>query len=239
MNEKIAVVLAGGAGTRISAVLGALPKCLAPVGGTYFLRLLVNSLFFAGFDRVILSLGQGADAVLKSGILDDGRISYYREISPLGTGGALRAVYKHFSLSRAAVFNGDSIIVGSNYSLLLDFFSANNDSICDILTVYVNDCGRFGAIEFCDGKVKKFKEKDFGAAGFINSGAYCLDVRAFEMLDAEVFSVETDLFPLLIDQSNISALVADGIFFDIGVPIDYKIFADKFETSDSCTVLSH
>ena len=54
---KVAVILAGGLGTRLRAAVPDLPKCMAPVGGRPFLFYVINYLRSQGIEEFVFSLG--------------------------------------------------------------------------------------------------------------------------------------------------------------------------------------
>src|ERR1700722_17338266 len=58
-----AILLVGGKGTRLQAVLSSKPKPLAPVGNIPFLELLVMQLRSQGVRRMIMSTGHLADQI--------------------------------------------------------------------------------------------------------------------------------------------------------------------------------
>ena len=55
--SKEAIVLAGGSGTRLKAVLSDMPKPMAPIGNEPFLAFLLNYLIEEGIEHVVLSVG--------------------------------------------------------------------------------------------------------------------------------------------------------------------------------------
>ena len=63
MIDVPALILAGGLGTRLRAVLPGLPKILAPVRGRPFLSYLLDQLQAAGVREVVLCTGHRADQV--------------------------------------------------------------------------------------------------------------------------------------------------------------------------------
>ena len=89
-----AVLLVGGKGTRLQAVVSSKPKPLALVGNIPFLELLVMQLRSQGVHRMIMSTGHLADQIEET-FGDGGRwnsdIRYSRESQPLGTAGAVKA----------------------------------------------------------------------------------------------------------------------------------------------------
>ena len=87
-----AAVLAGGLGTRLRTVVADRPKVLAPVAGRPYLAHLLDQLYTAGADDVVLLTGYGADQV-RAAFGDAYRGMTLRcsvEPEPLGTGGAVR-----------------------------------------------------------------------------------------------------------------------------------------------------
>ena len=59
-----AIVLAGGFGTRLKAVVADVPKPMAPVAGRPFLEILLTVMAGKGFTRVVLSLGHMAETIV-------------------------------------------------------------------------------------------------------------------------------------------------------------------------------
>ena len=91
----MAVILAGGKGTRLKPFTMTIPKPLLPLGDVPILEVVLRQLAHAGFDRAVLTLGHMAH--LFTTTIGDGRqwnlhIEYYREEEPLGTAGPLRLV---------------------------------------------------------------------------------------------------------------------------------------------------
>src|SRR5579871_3198489 len=95
ISEVDIVVLAGGLGTRLRALLPGLPKVMAPVAGRPFLDHLLVWLREQRARRVILSLGYESVVVmdyLKGHAFPPLRIETIVEPNPLGTAGAIAFV---------------------------------------------------------------------------------------------------------------------------------------------------
>lgn len=89
----LAVILAGGKGTRLKPFTMTIPKPLLPLGDVPVLEVVVRQLAREGFTRVVLALGHMAPLFLAH--FGDGseyglRIDYVREDEPLGTAAPLR-----------------------------------------------------------------------------------------------------------------------------------------------------
>ena len=107
-----AVILAGGAGTRLRSVIGDLPKALADVAGKPLLHRQLELLARDGFTRVLLLVKYGADDIRAS--CGDGAawgisIDYLEEAQPLGTAGALLNALDRLD-ERFAVLYGDTVL---------------------------------------------------------------------------------------------------------------------------------
>src|SRR5258706_5498324 len=92
MTPRTALVLAGGLGTRIRVLVSDRSKVVARVGGVPFLSFVLDRLADAGCHRAVLCTGHLAESVESHFGEEHAGMSltYSREETPLGTGGALR-----------------------------------------------------------------------------------------------------------------------------------------------------
>lgn len=91
----MAVLLAGGRGTRLRPLTVTVPKPLLPIGDESILEVVLHQLRAAGCSRVVITLGHMAR--LFAAVIGDGsrwgmQVDYVFEDEPLGTAGALRLV---------------------------------------------------------------------------------------------------------------------------------------------------
>src|ERR1051325_11298696 len=98
MKITEAIILAGGLGTRLGAVIPDLPKCMAPVKGKPFIGFVIEYLHKQGIEKFIFSLGYKYEMLkeylesLKQQLATRNQqltIQYSIEEEPLGTGGAV------------------------------------------------------------------------------------------------------------------------------------------------------
>jgi NDP-sugar pyrophosphorylase family protein len=90
--ETIAVVMAGGLGTRLRSLTVAVPKPLLPVGSRAILEIILRQIQRAGIERVYVSIGYRGylvKAFLRDLAIDGLCIEVLEEDEPLGTAGAL------------------------------------------------------------------------------------------------------------------------------------------------------
>lgn len=225
-TPQTCVLLAGGLGTRLKAVLGDRPKCLAPVGNRSFLRLQIAALAAAGVTEVVLSLGHLADQVIDEVRAHDWPLAvrWVVEEQPLGTGGAVRHVLDTSALDEVLVANGDTYLSGSLGAMLRPLDRVNGERF-RMAVVQVPDRARFGGVESdAEGRLVRFVEKGQAGAGPINAGLYRLCRSALPSGQPAAFSMENDVLPALAAQRQVGLSLIDGEFIDIGVPVDYARF---------------
>jgi mannose-1-phosphate guanylyltransferase len=220
-----AIILCGGAGTRLRSVTGEAPKSLATIGDRPFLDILINQLRRHGFEHVILAVGYQRDLIRShfSNRAHDISLEYSIESTPLGTGGALRNAVDFVKSESVLIMNGDSYTDAD----LSGFVSDHCESRADLTVLVVPtdgrvDCGLVSVNP--DGKVVGFKEKQ-SATGmqYVNAGIYILDRKIlYEMPPNQRVSLEEELFPRLLAQGkNIRAFHHSGGCIDIGTPERY------------------
>jgi NDP-sugar pyrophosphorylase family protein len=229
LNSKPVIVLAGGFGTRLQGILKGLPKPLADIKGTPFLKYLFLKLLEEGYDNFIVSLYYEADKIieyidsLKNGILEDSTIVYCVEPKPLGTGGAISYIVSELNLTdNFLVVNADTLL-HTGYREL-----GASDSMA-IGLLKVEDTSRYGKVEFDDkNRIVKFVEKKPAReAGYINAGVYNLDAQIFKNWNGINCSLETEIFPKLVANQQLKGIIIQSSFIDIGVPEDYYKFCSE------------
>ena len=91
----MAVILAGGKGTRLKPFTMTIPKPLLPLGDLPILEVVLKQLAAAGFKRIVVTLGHMPHLFIAA-IGDGSRfgvaIEYLTEDEPLGTAGPLRLI---------------------------------------------------------------------------------------------------------------------------------------------------
>lgn len=223
-----AIILAGGMGTRLKAVVSDVPKPMAPVAGKPFLAWQLDYLIASGIERFIISTGYGAE-IIQNYFGNEYRgkeVVYAREEKPLGTGGAIRFALTFSKQERVFVLNGDSLS-DANLSQLrrMTIFSP---SALGVGVKYVSNAGRYGAIDFNPStyQIQHFGEKSNQGEGWINAGIYDVPRNALDDFELNVkFSFETDY----LQKNKNSFLVANPLgdfFIDIGIPEDYRCAQD-------------
>jgi D-glycero-alpha-D-manno-heptose 1-phosphate guanylyltransferase len=230
---KPILVLAGGFGSRLKSLVSNVPKPLAPVCGKPFLMYLLENLYALGAREFVFLLHYEADSikrmieeVMNNDDLDGVKIISLVEDMPLGTGGSIMNAINVLNIDESfMVVNADTWL-GSGFKQL-SLSSPNS-----IAAVSVEDCSRYGALVVIDGKIERFLEKKSSyGSGLINAGLYHLSPDIFNQIrDDTSFSLETDIFPSVVDRGMLSAIEINTDFIDIGVPEDYLRFCRWIES---------
>ena len=225
-SVQTALVLAGGAGTRLRSVVADRPKPLAWVDGAPFLLRVLDQLAAAGIRRAVLCTGHLGDIVERQLGRDHRGMAlvHAREERSLGTAGALRAALPHVPADEqhVLVLNGDSYC-DFDLQQLADWAIAARARAA-LLATLVADSGRYGQLQLGHGaRVAAFAEKGAASgAGQINAGVYCFDRTLLEDLDARApLSLEHEVLPALVASGDLLALPTQAPFLDIGTPDGY------------------
>lgn len=226
-----AMILAGGAGTRLRSVLGEnLNKPMAPIADKPFLEYLIMRLVKQQISDIILCVGYKAD-LIESYFRDGGdwgaRLRYSREEEFLGTGGAVKLAEDLVREDMFVVMNGDSFFDVDLHGLIT--FHRQASATATLALAQVDNTQRYGAVRLDDmRRIVAFTEKgDDAQVGLINAGVYVLSRDVLTWIPrAQVCSLEREVFPPLI-ASGLYGRSSHGFFIDIGVPSDYQRLQDE------------
>jgi NDP-sugar pyrophosphorylase family protein len=229
-----AVILAGGLGTRLRAVVSDRPKPMADAGGKPFLEYHLERLREQGYDQVVLCVGYMAGHIRDH--FGDGRrwgvrVEYAVESEPLGTAGALANAAELVEGSEPFfLLNGDSWLDLDFRDLARrhrDHRQRDPDTAGSIVTVPVQDASAYGTLEVApDGRVLAFHEKGHSGPGRVNGGVYLLEPGVLGLIpQGRAVSIEKETFPLLLNRrQRLYGYPAAGFFVDIGTPEGYRLF---------------
>jgi NDP-sugar pyrophosphorylase family protein len=216
-----AVILCGGMGTRLRAVVSDRPKVLAEVAGRPFLDILIERLADAGVADVVLSVGYLRDQIKDH--YAGTHILFAEEVAPLGTGGGVKNAEKFLGAGDHAVLimNGDSWITGGLDLAALKKFHADRDALVTMVLAKPRTDKDYGVVIVDDTRrIIHYHEKvDQPGEHFMSAGIYLMDKRAFDLMPAAAtaFSLEADFFPKLVGGAFYGFPIG-GDVVDIGTP---------------------
>ena len=216
-----AIILAGGFGTRLRAVVSDVPKPMAPIAGRQFLEVLLDDLARNGVSHVVLAVGYKRESIIshfgrayKSIVLE-----YSVEDTPLDTGGAIKKALTLCHDDDVLIVNGDTF-----FDVDLGKMMRAHKECGAPITMAIREMthfSRYGTIAVSDGYVTGMTEKKPCEKGYINGGIYCVHRHLLDDDARETFSFERDFLEAAVGSMSIRAFISDGYFIDIGVPEDY------------------
>ena len=231
LSDTTAVILAGGLGTRLRSVVADRPKVLAEICGRPFLTYIFDQLLGARINRAVLCTGYRGDQIQETvgNAYKSLTVGYSRELSPLGTAGALRNALLEIHGDQVLVVNGDSYYE-TDITVFWNWHQSKGARGSVLLTT-VPDTRRYGKVETDrQGKILRFNEKGTNAGpGLINAGIYIVNKQLiFSIPSGRKVSLEQEMFPQWVGQ-ELYGCSSEGRFIDIGTPEDYARAAFFFK----------
>lgn len=225
MQNKTAIILAGGRGSRLGDLTKETPKPLLTVAGRPFIFHLLDYLDDQGIREVILAVGYLGEQFqeLLGANYKNVSIQYSIETIPLDTGGALNKALAMSEDENIFVFNGDTSIKVRLHELEeRHLLTQASLSLC---LKFLEDTSRYGRVELEQDFVKQICEKGQKEAGFINAGVYLLQRSQWptmEFKNKKSFSLEKEVFPWFLQHKKVSYFISKSNFIDIGTIGDFK-----------------
>jgi D-glycero-alpha-D-manno-heptose 1-phosphate guanylyltransferase len=225
MSSRVAIVLAGGRGTRLGPLTDRTPKPLLAVGGRPFIEWSLATLAETGVSRIVVSCGYQAEALVshfKMPRSDGLIITVVTESSPLGTGGAIPfAAQSVPDADPLLIANGDSCIAWGLASIW-ENLDAESDGV--IAATRVADSARFGTLVISDDNLLSEIRQNVAGPGLINGGIYLLRRRVIDRFPAaRPLSFEGDVLTRLVREGvRLRVLGLDAPFIDIGTRASYE-----------------
>jgi NDP-sugar pyrophosphorylase family protein len=217
------IILAGGLGTRLAAVVKDVPKPMAAVLGRPFLEHQLDYLAAQGIQAATLAVSHKRDIIQNHfGAAYRGlKIDYAIEHEPLGTGGAIKQALGNSE--SALVLNGDTYFP-CDLAVFLAFHQRTSAALSVGLT-HVENTARYGAVTVSEsGQLTGFVEKAAASgAGLINAGVYVLSPALLSgFAVGEKFSFESEILQKRYAAGDVYGLNLAAPFIDIGIPEDYE-----------------
>lgn len=214
-----AVILAGGAGTRLGDATRTMPKPLLEVGGAPLIDTLIWNLARHGIERIVLSLGANAGPFvdhLERTHPRGAELVWRVEEEPLGTGGALAFVAPEIRDDEFLLLNGDTIF-DLNY-LDLALLRRVRGATAALALRNVDEAAGFGTVHVEGERVLDFAEKNSAGPARVSAGVYACSRELLGALPTGASSLEREVLPGLAAAGELDGRTYDGYFVDIGTP---------------------
>lgn len=233
----LAIVLAGGLGTRLRSVVSEVPKPMADVNGKPFLHYLLSHLQRDGFSRVILAVGYKRKVVQDffGCSFKNLRIDYSIEPELRGTAVAtLKAISEYSVDGPTWIINGDTFIEISYESAELNF---QNDGV-DIGFTITYPPDSYDRTEAFQKNIKNFDDRLLSQVGrsfnFLNCGSTFIlkpDIFFSEMDSNTRGGNFEDCLTEFLNNNHSRTISLNECefseFIDIGTPFYYEKFQEK------------
>ncbi len=222
-----AIVLVGGAGTRLRPLTYSTPKPLLPIANVPFVERQLAWLAKFGVDEAVLSLGYLPDAFVDHFAderFGDMKLRFVVEREPLGTAGGIRFAAEGLD-ERLVVCNGD-VLTDLDLGAFVEFHESRG-AAATISLAQVEDPSAFGVVPTrADGEVIAFVEKpprDQAPTNWINAGTYVLEPSVLASIPPRLnVSIERETFPRMLEHpGQLYAMRSAGYWLDIGTPEKY------------------
>jgi mannose-1-phosphate guanylyltransferase / phosphomannomutase len=225
----IAVVMAGGEGSRLRPLTLERPKPLVPIANKAVMHHIVDLLRRHGIHDVLATIhykGEAIESYFGDGSRMGIRMRYVREAVPLGTAGAVGLARHVLQDDTFLVVSGDAL-TDIDLSALITFHHAKAPQ-ATIAVQRVDDPSRFGVVDADDeGRVVRFQEKPSREQAFsdtVNTGIYVMEPSVLGLIpEARPCDFARDVFPRMLTKRNsLFARSVEGYWSDIGTLDQYK-----------------
>jgi mannose-1-phosphate guanylyltransferase / phosphomannomutase len=224
-----AVVMAGGAGTRLRPLTTAVPKALLPIVGQPMLARVVRLLGQHGVERCVVTLQHQASVVLKyfsADHIEGVNLRFLTEPRPLGTAGSVRYAQTWLDDDDILVISGDCLTDMN----LRELYRRHQETGADltIALAHRNDPRNYGVVSIDDdGRVVSMVEKpSWGevADDTVNTGVYIVSPRVLDAIPVDGPSDWAhDIIPTLLRRgARVYGQVMDGYWEDVGTFASYS-----------------
>jgi dTDP-glucose pyrophosphorylase len=227
-RQNMAVIMAGGLGSRLGELTRDLPKPLLPVGKRPIIALIVEQLRRHGIQKIFISINYHGDRIkdyFTCNPVKGVTLSFIEEHEFLGTAGSLSLLQEPVQ-QPLIVMNGD-ILSPVNFGNLLDFHAAGRKPMT-ICAREFNFQIPYGVLQMRGDELIDIEEKPMHSI-FINAGIYVLEPTVLEKIEP---GHRRDM-PDLIKQINssaggVSCYPVSEFWLDIGSPVDYARAHENF-----------
>lgn len=223
MSKKVAVLLAGGKGTRLVPYTLTIPKPLVSVGEYPILEIILRQLKLAGFTDIYIAVNHMANMI--EDYFGDGsrlglRIQYFLETKPLGTMGPL--IHMEQSLPESfLVMNGD-ILSDIDFAEFLDSHQ-KSDAIFSISAKARELKVDYGVLHMDAGGMLCGMEEKPVLRYLVSMGVYAVNKSVIQYIPKdEYFGFDTLMAKLMKVKQPVRVNQFAGYWNDIGRPEDYE-----------------
>lgn len=216
-----AVVMAGGAGTRLRPLTLDMPKPMLPIGDRPLLEVMIDRLKQSNIKNISISTNYLEEKIrdyFGDGAARDVNLRYLNEGQPLGTAGSLSLMDR--PASTLLVMNGD-ILTSVDFQQMLMFHREHKAKLTVAVRQYEINVP-YGVIEFDGSHLLRLTEKPTYSF-LVNAGIYLIEPEAWDVIPKNTHFNMTNLIESLKDsEHNVVGFPVWEYWLDIGQLADYE-----------------
>ncbi len=223
-----AVIMAGGEGTRLRPITGAMPKPMVPLLGRPMLEHIILLLKKHGYIDICAALKYRAEDIRR--YFHDGhalgvKLQYRVETTALGTAGGVKNCADFYGDDDFLVISGDAAC-DFDLAALMAAHRAHGAAVTLALHRSSTPLSYGLAVTDSDSLVRCFIEKPEWSrvvTDLVNTGIYVVSPRAMALVPPQTpFDFARDLFPLLLSHGEaLLGVPMEGYWCDVGSPLSY------------------
>ncbi len=216
---KIALILAGGKGTRMRPITHEIPKPLLLVHERTLLEHQFDLFKKYNVRNVILGIGHMGDKIktaMGNGKTFGVNISYVEETEPLGTAGPIKLAKDQLTGTFIAC-NADELKDLDLQDMYL--FHKESKALVTIALWSVDDPSAYGVARLQGNKILEFVEKpkkENAPSNFINAGLYMMEPEVIDYIPNGFAMLEKDVFPKLAREGKVYGYPFSGQWQNTG-----------------------
>ncbi len=219
MHSLNLIILAGGKGSRVKALLKNKPKPMAIFNKKPFVEYLIQNYSKYPFKNIYILGGFKSEQIFKKFEKKKYNcisIKCFKEKKLMGTGGALNII-KRKKTNDFILINGDTFLDVDIQKLIK---SCSKNSYGSLTLIKNNSYKSNKKLTTIGLKGKNINYKKKG--GLMNGGVYYFKKKIFKYIKNKKISLEDEILPGLIRNKKICGLVVKNSFIDIGTPNNFK-----------------
>jgi NDP-sugar pyrophosphorylase family protein len=172
------------------------------ISGKPLVEWCIRNLKKNGIEDIILSIGYKSEVIenyFKDGSSLGVHISYNIEKEPLGTGGAVKDIYRKYDIKEPFILVWADNLADYNFRTMIKEHRYHNAVLTMTLTTR-EDVEHFGVARLDNGRIIGFVEKpkrEEAPSNLINCGAFVINPESLSILPEGKSSIEHDCFEKL------------------------------------------
>lgn len=229
-TDIVAVIMAGGLGSRLKPLTDNLPKALVKIGSQPMLEIIINRLKIFGIKKFLISVNYKAE-MIKS-YFGEGKnlnveIKYIHESKRLGTAGSLSLISNEAENIPHIITNCD-LISDVDFHSLMKFHNHYSSDLTVCASAHEIQIP-YGVLKFDENLCIKFVDEKPNFHNYINSGIYVCNPSVFKELNYNEYEDMPNFVNFLISKNyNVKMFPILNQWIDIGTIDQLKIAKKKF-----------